>query len=118
MGAALTYARRYALFTLVGIAGEDDLDAPDLLGTAPSSEPTAAPGNSKRTNGHAEAAPTPAVRYDGKRLHRIPKPSIPLLDREASVALRDKLVADIGALQVSGNGHCLGKSWAGCQKPA
>src|SRR5215204_4754190 len=33
MGAALTYARRYALFTLVGIAGEDDLDAPDL--TAP-----------------------------------------------------------------------------------
>src|ERR1700690_1532951 len=32
MGAALTYARRYALFTLVGIAGEDDLDAPDLEG--------------------------------------------------------------------------------------
>src|SRR5215468_5939946 len=30
MGAALTYARRYALFTLVGIAGEDDLDARDL----------------------------------------------------------------------------------------
>ena len=30
MGAALTYARRYALFTLVGITGEDDLDAPDL----------------------------------------------------------------------------------------
>ena len=44
MGAALTYARRYALFTLVGIAGEDDIDAPDLttlelrgeLGSAPS----------------------------------------------------------------------------------
>src|SRR6476660_3722389 len=30
MGAALTYARRYSLFTLVGIAGEDDLDAPDF----------------------------------------------------------------------------------------
>jgi hypothetical protein len=30
VGAALTYARRHALFTLVGIAGEDDLDAPDL----------------------------------------------------------------------------------------
>ena len=30
MGAALTYARRYALFTLVGIAGEDDVDALDL----------------------------------------------------------------------------------------
>ena len=29
MGAALTYARRYALFTMVGIAGEDDLDAPE-----------------------------------------------------------------------------------------
>jgi len=37
MGAALTYARRYALFTLVGIAGEDDLDAPDL--TKPTPEP-------------------------------------------------------------------------------
>jgi len=37
MGAALTYARRYALFTLVGIAGEDDLDAPDL-GTASTGE--------------------------------------------------------------------------------
>ena len=38
MGAALTYARRYALFTLVGIAGEDDLDAPDLVApTTPSS---------------------------------------------------------------------------------
>jgi hypothetical protein len=35
MGAALTYARRYALFTLVGIAGEDDLDAPDLADSAP-----------------------------------------------------------------------------------
>src|ERR1700720_938060 len=38
MGAALTYARRYALFTLVGIAGEDDLDAPDLIGTVPQTE--------------------------------------------------------------------------------
>jgi hypothetical protein len=35
MGAALTYARRYSLFTLVGIAGEDDLDAPDLTDPAP-----------------------------------------------------------------------------------
>ena len=31
MGALLTYARRYCLFTMVGLAGEDDLDAPDLL---------------------------------------------------------------------------------------
>jgi hypothetical protein len=38
MGAALTYARRYALFALVGIAGEDDLDAPDLLNTAEPAE--------------------------------------------------------------------------------
>ena len=41
MGAALTYARRYALFTLVGIAGEDDLDAPDLCDGPPSSLPPA-----------------------------------------------------------------------------
>jgi hypothetical protein len=35
MGAALTYARRYALFALVEIAGEDDLDAPDAVPAAP-----------------------------------------------------------------------------------
>src|ERR1700726_4516337 len=35
MGAALTYARRYTLFTMVGIAGEDDLDAPDITSDQP-----------------------------------------------------------------------------------
>ena len=44
MGAALTYARRYALFTLVGIAGEDDLDAPDLT------EPSPKPGELKTSS--------------------------------------------------------------------
>lgn len=45
MGAALTYARRYALFALVGIAGEDDLDAPDAaVGPPAAAEPKAAPG--------------------------------------------------------------------------
>jgi hypothetical protein len=38
MGAALTYARRYALFTLVGIAGEDDVDAPDLIKFTPETD--------------------------------------------------------------------------------
>src|SRR5438093_12511606 len=35
MGTALTYARRYALFTLLGIAGEDDLDAQELATCGP-----------------------------------------------------------------------------------
>src|ERR1700681_3997257 len=47
MGAALTYARRYALFTLVGIAGEDDLDAPDLGATDQPSGP-----DGQKPNGH------------------------------------------------------------------
>jgi ERF superfamily len=46
MGAALTYARRYALFTLVGIAGEDDVDAPDLAEHIPE---TARPRISSKT---------------------------------------------------------------------
>src|SRR5437763_15949050 len=52
MGAALTYARRYALFTLVGIAGEDDVDASDL-GGAPSAETEQAPSRDlcKASNG-------------------------------------------------------------------
>jgi ERF superfamily len=43
MGAALTYARRYALFALVGIAGEDDLDAPDLNISVPALPDTKTP---------------------------------------------------------------------------
>src|SRR3984957_19993675 len=54
VGAALTYARRYALFTLVGIAGEDDLDAPDLnSGPNPAAEPPRPPDNRNRSNGQA-----------------------------------------------------------------
>src|SRR6202140_3200513 len=56
MGAALTYARRYALFTLVGIAGEDDLDAPDL-GADPKAGAEQPPGlNVQKPNGWAFAA--------------------------------------------------------------
>ena len=55
MGAALTYARRYALFTLVGIAGEDDLDAPDLE-AAPRPAPISRPGRMGGSRiGHAFA---------------------------------------------------------------
>jgi hypothetical protein len=39
------YARRYAPFTLVGIAGEDDLDAPDLNGALPHPASFASPAN-------------------------------------------------------------------------
>ncbi len=59
MGAALTYARRYALFTLVGIAGEDDLDAPELMAPAgQAAEPyrdQAGQGSSRGGNGLATA---------------------------------------------------------------
>ena len=53
MGAALTYARRYALFTLVGIAGEDDIDAPDLKAPMPPASAAAkpAPNRHGRLNG-------------------------------------------------------------------
>jgi hypothetical protein len=44
MGAALTYARRYALFALVGIAGEDDLDA------LPTSSPNPLPRSRRPSN--------------------------------------------------------------------
>src|SRR6476469_10370949 len=56
MGTALTYARRYALFTLVGIAGEDDLDTPDLPSMDPLGPTPPANGNGPRqANGHASA---------------------------------------------------------------
>src|SRR6266403_2137516 len=57
MGAALTYARRYSLFTLVGIAGEDDLDAPDLPGMR-LDDAAAGHSNSNRLSGSAAAIPS------------------------------------------------------------
>ena len=87
MGAALTYARRYALFTLVGIAGEDDLDAPDLL--APDSPaPVPERPDPSRLNGSG-AGPQPGS--TGK-VKTSPKP---VLGRGASAELRDRLIAQI-----------------------
>jgi ERF superfamily len=99
MGAALTYARRYALFTLVGIAGEDDVDAPDLLPpeqqTAKPFEPKARGNSQLNGDGHIHAPQRPAVRRNGK-LQSIP--SEPTLGPEASAALRDRLIAELGEL--------------------
>ena len=53
MGAALTYARRYALFALVGIAGEDDLDAPDLNAPEPAEAGAKEPLRAGRTRPNA-----------------------------------------------------------------
>jgi ERF superfamily len=82
MGAALTYARRYALFTLVGIAGEDDLDASDVdAGPNPAAEP---PGPAQRS------APS-----DGKR----PGPSAKsVLGTQLSASLRESLIEQMAAI--------------------
>src|SRR3954464_3199488 len=70
MGAALTYARRYALFTLVGIAGEDDLDAPDLNGGLEGTPPLASnsddPGQ-RTPLASGERAPEFTTTYPARR---------------------------------------------------
>src|SRR6267143_423721 len=82
MGAALTYARRYALFALVGIAGEDDLDAPDLIAEpssaieAPFEPGGVMPNNRRSPNGS---------------VHK-PRQPKPMLAAEPSATLRDQLV--------------------------
>ena len=95
MGAALTYARRYALFTLVGIAGEDDLDAPDLPVNTTDTETTRL-SHLERMNGGAKAAAADSVVGNG--LRRNPRPSKPVLDAVASGPVRDRLVNEIAAL--------------------
>jgi len=98
MGAALTYARRYALFTLVGIAGEDDLDAPDLTTpTILTSAPKTPKGNSNsQLNGDqlnsAHQAPVRSHRQLGSN------PAEPMLRPEASAELRDRLLAELSVL--------------------
>ena len=91
MGAALTYARRYALFTLVGIAGEDDLDAPDLMApTTPDigSERSVTSNKAAGMNGGRDAG-TASIRPNG----RAPTTTIkPVLDPDGSAALRDQLL--------------------------
>jgi hypothetical protein len=93
MGAALTYARRYALFTLVGIAGEDDLDAPDL-NVIPKDSSGPSRSEPPSSNGRA-SAPVRSAPNGG----RGPVPSIKtILPSEQSVGLRERLIAEIPAL--------------------
>ena len=93
MGAALTYARRYALFTLAGIAGEDDLDAPDLCDGPPSLLPSAVDRSSTLTDDQSHMPQTPSNGH--ARSSR--KGEIPVtLKPEQSAALREKLLAELG----------------------
>ena len=88
MGAALTYARRYALFALVGIAGEDDLDAPDLQ--MPPTQASAPKKAKEGRNGHLNGGRTPS-RHDANG------PGKSLGPQESS-QLRERLLAELDAL--------------------
>ena len=102
MGAALTYARRYALFTLVGIAGEDDLDAPDLpalkLNGGSHAAGSHAAGSAADPTSTNEPTASPAGFANGSHRKPLPRPSKPVLTAEASIALRDQLLAEMSGL--------------------
>jgi hypothetical protein len=97
MGAALTYARRYALFTLVGIAGEDDLDAPDLA--VPKVDPASQNNPSVQEKGpDASKTTSPGRAVQGGRKGTIAaKPAV--LPSEASARLREQLLAEVQGLE-------------------
>ena len=96
MGAALTYARRYALFTLVGIAGEDDLDAPDLaLQTGDPGPKTDRPEKRSGSNGQIPPTRTETLQRPRKGTNGA-KASVP--SPEASAILRDQLLAELQGL--------------------
>jgi hypothetical protein len=92
MGAALTYARRYALFTMVGIAGEDDLDAPDITNDGPKENKPAEVGLAA----NSDLEPTPA--RSGQSRTRIAPPVQERLNAEASAAARAQLIQEIQTL--------------------
>ena len=101
MGAALTYARRYALFTLVGIAGEDDLDAPDLnggMGALP--RPGGLNESGEEAVGQALICdrmlrrPCPS-HLRRRRPTRVVRPAGVLLSADHSLALREKLISEL-----------------------
>ena len=89
MGAALTYARRYALFTLVGIAGEDDLDAPDLTDPVPETGKLRTDSKSSPNGGQESPPDGPAARGKAKKL------GSPTLKRELSAALSASLRTEL-----------------------
>jgi hypothetical protein len=93
MGAALTYARRYALFTLVGIAGEDDLDAPDLAA------PTNQASQPEKPQGLGHACLNGGQHHSGHRTAAARdtkvRPAEPVLGPEASAQLRDRLLTEL-----------------------
>ena len=66
MGSALTYARRYSLFSIVGIAGEDD-------------------------DGNAASTSTPARDFKGR--NSPPKPSIAFVSADQAAQLGDAVKA-------------------------
>jgi hypothetical protein len=95
MGAALTYARRYGLFTLVGIAGEDDLDAPDLAGQPAAGAPKAGNGFDQGKVNGSGAAGTLGAFAKNRKPWTPPKQA---LAPEASATLRDRLVGELSGL--------------------
>jgi hypothetical protein len=98
VGAALTYARRYALFALVGIAGEDDLDAPDL-GADPNAEGELPPAPDHRQQSNRQATTAQRARPgDGK----LPGPSAgSVLGVQLSASLRESLIQQLPAINSS-----------------
>jgi ERF superfamily len=88
MGAALTYARRYALFTLVGIAGEDDLDAPDIT--------TCGPAAGLKADARQDRFRPPPRGFGNGRLRSTE--SIAVLDAGQSATLRDELLTEVASL--------------------
>ena len=91
MGAALTYARRYALFTLVGIAGEDDLDAPDLCDSL---SPSAVDRSFRPTDDQSRMPPRTPDGGDARRVRAKLERAVPL-NPDQSAALREKLLTEL-----------------------
>jgi ERF superfamily len=95
MGAALTYARRYALFTLVGIAGEDDLDAPDLHDGPESNQTKVGAASVSAISGRPVSDGSSPIRGNRRLNSAIPKP---LLAEEDSARLRDQCLTELANL--------------------
>jgi hypothetical protein len=91
MGAALTYARRYALFTLVGIAGEDDVDAPGL-GQAQVN----LPGTDYQIQSDGDGGPAKGPHRAGEKFPAASARSV--LTPEQSAVLRERLLEELAAI--------------------
>jgi len=101
------------LFTLVGIAGEDNLDAPDLTTPTVLTSKGDKPAENKIAHLNGGQVHSTQKLSSGRPAKAVSNPRKPMLESLASASLRDQLTAELKDLSSAGDGA----NWARQKHP-